>query len=107
MLQLNTLNQSWRAKIDKFKFLTDGFEDTEGRLSIAISDVNTAAMVVKVLIVCDDAEEIWKEFNNIRPGIFTSVLQEEFGVGGNFAQKIIADFNKEIQSLQRAHEKQL
>ena len=107
MLQLNTLNKSLRAKIDKFKILTDGFEDMEGRLSIAMSEVNTAAMVTKVLVVCDDAEEIWKEFNNIRPGLFTSVLQEEFGVGGNFTNKVIADFNQEISALQRTHEKQL
>lgn len=79
----------------------------DGRLSIAISEVNTASMIAKLLTVCNDPEEIWKEFNNISPGLFTAVLKEEFGVGGNFSKKVIEDFNREIKTLQRAHDKQL
>ena len=50
-------------------------------------------MVEKLFVVCNDAREVWEAIQRQSYGFFSQVLQEEYSIGDEFSQKIIADFN--------------
>ena len=54
--------------------------------------MTAASMVEKLLIVTDNARDIWTAFEDYQRGFFTKVLQEEYSIGDNYSAKVIDDF---------------
>lgn len=68
------------------------------------ADLDIKNQVSKTLILTTDASLIWNEFNTQQPGFFVECIKKDYGIGNNFSEKVIQDFNDEISKIHRHNE---
>lgn len=94
LLNLNNRNRQLLEDFTKLKIMTgDEF-----------SDLDIKNQVSKTLILTTNAALIWNEFNAQQPGFFVECIKNDYGIGNNFAAKVVADFNDQISEIQRHNE---
>lgn len=64
-------------------------------------------MVKKLLVVSDDAYDIWYHFNLQQPGFFIKVIMDEYGIDKNFSRKVLDDYDEQVEALQAEFDLQI
>lgn len=64
-------------------------------------------MVKKLLVVSDDAQDIWYHFNAQQPGFFIKVIMEEYGIDKHFARKVLDDFEEQAAVMKNEFDLQM
>ena len=82
---LKDTNNEQFLQIRKFKVLNK-------ESGIKYEEMNASKMVEKLLVVTEDAKQVWKAFDEFSPGFFTKVIQEIYSIGDNFSKKMRDDF---------------
>jgi len=69
--------------------------------------MNPSSIIEKLLVVCNDAREVWDAIEQRQPGYFVPILQEEYQIGDDFSSKVIQDYRKEISTFISDNEKRM
>ena len=99
MRHLENLNNEYHLQILRYKILTEG--------GFTYEEMNPSSIVEKLLVVCNDAREVWDAIEQRQPGYFVPILQEEYRIGDDFSNKVIQDYRKEISTLMLDNEKRM
>ena len=106
LIKLSLQNHLLRAQITKYRILNEN--PAGGQKAVFdINDIDTASMVKKLLVVSDDAQDVWYHFNAQQPGFFLRVLMEEYGIDQSFSKKVMKDFHEQAKDMQERFDEQL
>jgi hypothetical protein len=106
LIKLSLQNHLLSAQITKYKILNEDLPEGQ-KAAFDISEIETSQMIKKLLVVSDDAQDIWYHFNAQQPGFFIKVIMDEYGVDKHFARKVLDDFEEQAARMKNEFELQM